>query len=984
MSLARPSWIFLSLLLVAAPAAHAIPRAPGAVDLPAKLVPTTDASLQISLTEGRPWREFQTLYGDWHVLWNEATHSPHLAFGPAISLEGYGDDAAMVDRAVRRFVGRHEGLFGRPALETLSVQRARGVWYAIYRQTVGGAPVLFEDWVFCVSQGGRLMSLRTDAHRIPPGTAARATLNHAAAAQAARAGLAFDPARDRATAAEAISILPYPGAAGIEYRPVYQVQVETSEPRAYWRTLVDASTGEVLWRHDELHEAVSGHVTGGVHRFLPTDPLSERPFAHEYVVVGGTQVTTDATGAYSAPASGTTTVTSTLSGPFVRVTIGGRIPSEDVTFSLAGVADGSTVDIHWGREGTPDATASQDDERDAFYHINLAHGFLRTLDPNFTGLDIQATAQVDAGGSCGAFTFGTQMVFLSEGDCPATGTMPDVLYHEYGHVANDQLYLQLSGSPMTSSPLHEATADLLAALLRDDPIIGNGLFGPGTVFRTLEGDARWPEHRSLDEHTTGLILAQAVWDLRRSAGLSLATELYHFARYGLPDDPQDAGLAFSEYFIQALVADDDDGNLGNGTPHLAQINAAFDAHGIGSGYFLSIAHTPLADQSGSGPFQVTATIRYEGPAGFSRLDVNSPRLFYSINGGPLLSTNMSPMGSPDRYRASIPKAPASVVRYYVQAGDVLGGTKREPAGSPALAHLFLTGTQSTVFLHDMEQGQGWTAGAADDDATSGRWVRVEPVGNYYFTGEPVQPELDHTPNPGKLCWVTGNGSPDYGSNNVDGGKTTLFSPVFSAASLVNPVIEYYRWFMNAGRNLDELWHVDLSNDAGAHWTPVETTNLSSPSWQGRAFAIASVLPPTSQMQLRFVAEDVVSIEAVLEAGLDDVRLLSLSSGGAAAQSARLETAGAPALELRAPSPNPFRGLTRLNYAIPRAAQVELGIYDVGGRMVRRLEGAPKEAGVHEAAWDGLDESRRPAASGVYYARLTFEGSVLVRRLVRLQ
>src|SRR5258705_81200 len=124
----------------------------------------------------------------------------------------------------------------------------------------------------------------------------------------------------------------------------------------------------------------------------------------------------------------------------------------------------------------------------------------------------------------------------------------------------------------------------------------------GSYLRWVDVAHRWPEDRHSDSHNSGLILAATFWDLSRSVGVDLAARLYHFAKYGLPDDPSDPGVAMSEYFVQTLVADDNDHNLGNGTPHFAAINAAFDAHGIGTGHFLNIAHTPLADQANSGPF----------------------------------------------------------------------------------------------------------------------------------------------------------------------------------------------------------------------------------------------------------------------------------------------------------------------------------------------------------------------------------------------
>jgi len=68
-------------------------------------------------------------------------------------------------------------------------------------------------------------------------------------------------------------------------------------------------------------------------------------------------------------------------------------------------------------------------------------------------------------------------------------------------------------------------------------------------------------------------------------------------------------------------------------------------------------------------------------------------------------------------------------------------------------------------------------------------------------------------------------------------------------------------------------------------------------------------------------------------------------------------------------PNPFSGQTTIRYALPEKANVELVIYDVLGREVRRLVDESNRAGQHEVTWDGRSASGQPLASGVYFYRL---------------
>ena len=70
------------------------------------------------------------------------------------------------------------------------------------------------------------------------------------------------------------------------------------------------------------------------------------------------------------------------------------------------------------------------------------------------------------------------------------------------------------------------------------------------------------------------------------------------------------------------------------------------------------------------------------------------------------------------------------------------------------------------------------------------------------------------------------------------------------------------------------------------------------------------------------------------------------------------------------SPNPFNPSTRIDYTLPAASLVRLEIYDVAGRLIKRLVNEYKGPGRHSATWNGDDVLGRSAASGTYIGRLT--------------
>jgi hypothetical protein len=77
--------------------------------------------------------------------------------------------------------------------------------------------------------------------------------------------------------------------------------------------------------------------------------------------------------------------------------------------------------------------------------------------------------------------------------------------------------------------------------------------------------------------------------------------------------------------------------------------------------------------------------------------------------------------------------------------------------------------------------------------------------------------------------------------------------------------------------------------------------------------------------------------------------------------------------LRAPYPNPFNPSTTISFDLPKRGSVKLVVYDVLGREVRRLVDQEMSAGTHSVTWDGTDQSGHPAASGVYFFRMTAGG-----------
>lgn len=78
-------------------------------------------------------------------------------------------------------------------------------------------------------------------------------------------------------------------------------------------------------------------------------------------------------------------------------------------------------------------------------------------------------------------------------------------------------------------------------------------------------------------------------------------------------------------------------------------------------------------------------------------------------------------------------------------------------------------------------------------------------------------------------------------------------------------------------------------------------------------------------------------------------------------------------------PNPFNQKTVIKYAVPKASDVRLNIYNILGRKVAVLVDEHKEAGYHTAVWNVNEVS-----SGMYFYRLESDGYAKTKKMLLLK
>jgi hypothetical protein len=567
--------------------------------------------------------DFATRYGgSWKVRWNRRTGTAHqvLATGAAPGARGAVlASAAQAEALARRFLGDNPDLFGTAGaeLELVQARRIGERWSVVFQQRQRGFEVLGGRAHAVFDASGRVVAAGSDCHAriaVDPAPA----LSAEAAATLAERGLGFVSGRDQRRGEPELAILPLELETGLEYRLVYRVTLDVAKPAGLWETLVDASSGEILQRRNLLARAdITGDVRGQVGDVPGVCAVeTERPAANLSVDFDalGTALTA-ADGSFAiAGATGPTPYTAELEGAFAATTVCETIPgggtmnpcelSSSQDAQLAGSGEpGVPLSLRW------DGSNSRRDERTTYHWINAAHDEIRALDPTLTGIDVPIPAAVgaphDPGTPLEDFCPGNayynsanqRITFCEAGTKGATdyanlGEIADVVVHEWAHFLTHVVYGPAAAVP--SGDISEGNADILAMLMSRRPELAPG-FVEGQCSEGIRNadnllDIRY-EWELGSGHFNGQILSGMTWDSWQALEASLGDsevaraktmELWHNGRSLLlpgasgpqsPDHQRDQVLGM-------FLADDDDGDLGNGTPHYAELCEGAARHGF--------------------------------------------------------------------------------------------------------------------------------------------------------------------------------------------------------------------------------------------------------------------------------------------------------------------------------------------------------------------------------------------------------------------
>jgi hypothetical protein len=413
---------------------------------------------------------------------------------------------------------------------------------------------------------------------------------------------------------------------------------------------------------------------------------------------------------------------------------------------------------------------------------------------------------------------------------------------------------------------------VMALLIADSPCLGEGFQTCGTCLRTAANTCNYTttgcSSCGSEIHTCGQLISGCVWATRNNLIVTNPATYRQIL----------SNIAINAMFLHGtgttitpsitvdyLTLDDNDSNIGNGTPHYNEINNGFTSHNMPGpalqllSFSFPDGQPTLVRPNGTSTLRVNVAASAGNPTsgtGVAFIDTGSGFQQYSMTE---LSAN--------NYQVTFPVSNCgNTIRYYFRAGVDGGSTQLSPSNAPTTWYSATSAVSTAVTLNDNFQTDlGWTVTDTPSGTAAflGTWVRVIPI-TPATTGAPT---VDGDGS--GMCFVTRNTTTN---GDVDNGTTVLTSPAFDASQ--TPVqLSFRRWYHNGNSATQDTFLAEFSTNNGSSWNPLETVGASTGSWVSRSFLMDSVanFVPTSQFRLRFTARD-LGTQGTIEAAIDGVTL----------------------------------------------------------------------------------------------------------------
>ncbi len=556
------------------------------------------------------WRAFQAQNpGKWLAHWNPATGTPRAIFGEGLPLADWRENTL---EEARRHAGQllvaQQDLLG---LGTSEFREAVGTrigrqWSFTYDQFFRGLPVVGGRADVRVSMAGRIAMFGSSAWPIPAqfDTTPLVDATFATAAAWNRMGQSPTGVKQPAAAkgpqlviwgdAEATAPTSFHLAWEV---PVSNVDAHGAGPIGSY--FVDARTGAVLHYRSDKHECgMPGCALGG-----PAEPATIGPAAPLAAPINTTvtvrawlragldandPVTNQLLTGLELNVPGIGLVTTDNNGQFtiniaapVNITVG-QLDGRHHGLMAGANAPGGVFVVNPGVPTniqllTAAATVNEASHPTTSLWMDRVNEYCRSILGNSAQLNTAdaCVPTVNIANTCNAFYNNNTINFYQAGGgCTNTATAT-IIAHEWGHGLDDRY-----GGISQTNGLSEGWGDIMGMYLVDDPRVGSGFQTPNVGLRDGNNTRQYPTGSGV--HAQGESWMGFAWKLRDRLAATLANRTQAIALTNTIVVGTIAANATNQQaaVLEVFIADDNDGNLNNGTPHYADLVWACTQHSL--------------------------------------------------------------------------------------------------------------------------------------------------------------------------------------------------------------------------------------------------------------------------------------------------------------------------------------------------------------------------------------------------------------------
>lgn len=554
------------------------------------------------------WRDFLREHGgEWNVTWSAATATPKAIWGSGIPLRGWRDNSlAEARRHAKALLESNRELLrlGGSELREEIGARMHRVWSFKFQQFYHGLEVVGGRADVRVHMKGRVPMFGSTAVQIPDDFFTTPTIDGEAAWLIAWQDLGEQP-----------SLAPQPTMPAMPRLVIYAdvhadsmqtptlayeialSNVEANGNGSIGRSYVDARTGKVIVFVSDKHECGFPGCTLATHRPAPEVTNPPIPVPTTVTVMGWTRtgddandplvnvpmpglelsvpnvgtVVTDANGEVVIDIRTTTTINiSGFNGRHHALISGNNAPSGSWTVT-PGVA--ATIQLL-----TSGASSSEGAHTTASWWTDLTNEWTRAILGNTSQLDTASNIgiTVNRTSTCNAYYTANTINFYQAGGGCANTAFSTIISHEWGHGLDDRY-----GGISQIDGLSEGWGDIISLYIVDSPILGSGFQTSGVGIRNGTNTTQYPCN-GCSVHTAGQSWMGFAWKLRnrlettygsRATAISISNNIVVSTVVADATNQQDA-------VFEVFVADDDDGNLSNGTPNYDDLVWACEQHSL--------------------------------------------------------------------------------------------------------------------------------------------------------------------------------------------------------------------------------------------------------------------------------------------------------------------------------------------------------------------------------------------------------------------